>query len=171
MKPKINSSKNKLCLNLFEANLQRHPSVKNLYDEDGNKKSSSKSNDEFLLLSIKNQYEKNDIDLINNEINQGAEEKSDDINKRINIQVEINRVEEKLVDNKETYFTEMNEEDKNQIIKNNQINSKNLNVSKPLSYKFDEKQKKFDDNITEAISKGKDYTIIENQFEEQLKKK
>ena len=65
----------------------------------------------------------------------------------------------------------MNEEDKNQIIKNNQINSKNLNVSKPLSYKFDEKQKKFDDNITEAISKGKDYTIIENQFEEQLKKK
>ena len=29
------SSKNKLSLNLFEANLERHPSIKGLYDENG----------------------------------------------------------------------------------------------------------------------------------------
>ena len=33
---KNDSSKNRLGLNLFEANLKRHPSVKGLFDEDGN---------------------------------------------------------------------------------------------------------------------------------------
>ena len=38
MNKKNESSKNKLSLNLFEVNLQRHPSVKCLFDEDGKKK-------------------------------------------------------------------------------------------------------------------------------------
>ena len=33
------TSKGRLGLNLFEANLKRHPSVKGLFDEKGNKKS------------------------------------------------------------------------------------------------------------------------------------
>ena len=47
---KNDSSKNRLGLNLFEANLKRHPSVKGLFDEDGNMKCPKDSKDELLLL-------------------------------------------------------------------------------------------------------------------------
>ena len=40
------SSKNRLGLNLFEANLKRHPSVKGLFDEDGNNYHYSLKNDD-----------------------------------------------------------------------------------------------------------------------------
>ena len=48
------SSKSRLGLNLFETNLKRHPSVKGLFDEHGNKKSASNSKNEVLLLNIDN---------------------------------------------------------------------------------------------------------------------
>ena len=44
------SSKGKLGLNLFEKNLKRHPSVKGLFDDQGNKKLASNSKNEFLVL-------------------------------------------------------------------------------------------------------------------------
>ena len=64
-------SKNRLAVNLYEANLKRHPSVKGLFDEDGNMKSPTDSKDEFLLLNILNRNEK-ETDNINN--NNGEDE-------------------------------------------------------------------------------------------------
>ena len=43
--------------------------------------------------------------------------------------------------------------------------------SKPLDYRFTDSQNKFDKDVTEAISKGKDYNEIEGKFVNQLKKK
>ena len=43
--------------------------------------------------------------------------------------------------------------------------------SKPLNYGFNDSQKAFDKNITEAMSKGEEYNKIENKFVNQLKKK
>ena len=43
--------------------------------------------------------------------------------------------------------------------------------TKPLSYEFNDTQKKFDKDITDAISKGNEYTEIEVKFINQLKKK
>ena len=49
MNNKNQKSNNKLGANLFEeAFFQKHPSVKGLYDEEGNLMIPSKSNDEFL---------------------------------------------------------------------------------------------------------------------------
>ena len=49
---KNDGSKNRLGLNLFEANLKRHPSVKGLFDEEGNMKSPTDSKDEFFILNV-----------------------------------------------------------------------------------------------------------------------
>ena len=128
MNKKYENSKNRLGLNLFEANLKRHPSVKCLFDEEGNMKSPSQSKDELLLLNIDNKSEKESNDTSNNngeeEENEEKEKKIKEIEKENNINeskqndkndkkimsVQINRVEEKLVDNKETFFVEMNDE-------------------------------------------------------------
>ena len=45
------------------------------------------------------------------------------------------------------------------------------NSSEPLNYEFNDKQKKFDKDITDAMSKGEEYTKIEEKFSDQLKKK
>ena len=168
------SKNNRLGLNLFEVNLKRHPSVKGLFDEDGKMKISNESKDELLLLSTDNKSsgkESNDSSN-NNQEEQIDEKETEDKNNKITfVPVQIKRVEEKMVDNKETYYTEMNIEERKQIIENNKTNNKNFNKSKPLSYKFDDNQKKFDQNITEAMSKGKNYSYIEDKFEEKLKKK
>ena len=36
--------------------------------------------------------------------------------------------------------------------------------TKPLSYEFNDTQKKFDKDVTDAMSKGKEYTEIEGKF-------
>jgi hypothetical protein len=189
MSKKNINSKSRLGLNLFEANLKRHPSVKGLFDEDGNKKKSKDSKNELLLLNIDNKSENESNDTSNN--NEEDEEKfkikevpNQDIEiekdkakiKRGDIRkmsVKIERVKEKIVDNKETFFVEMKDEDRKNIIKKNDYNKKNnskFNSSKPLSYGFDDKQKEFDKNITDAIKKGKEYSEIEGKFLGQLKK-
>lgn len=58
------------------------------------------------------------------------------------------------------------------FINNNNINSSNedLNLSKPLFYGFDQGQNNFDKEITQDISQGKDYKVIENKFLNVLKK-
>ena len=101
-------SKNRLGLNLFEANLKRHPSVKGLFDEDGNMKTPSDSKDEYLLLSINNQNENNDTlhyKGVDNDEGQdeGQDEDKENNNKKETMPVQINRVEEKLVNNIERY--------------------------------------------------------------------
>ena len=188
MNKKNDSTKNRLGINLFEANLKRHPSVKGLFDEDGNMKSPKDSKDELLLLNIDNKSEKESNDTSNNEndekdkikeIEKEYEKENENKEKKEKIRtmsVQINRVEEKLVDNKDTFFVEMNyDEEKKQrkeIIKKKIGSHKNLNNnSKPLSYGFSDNQKKFDKDITEAMSKGKEFNEIEGKFAGQLKKK
>ena len=169
MSKKNQNSKNKLCLNLFEANLQRHPSVKGLFDEDGNMKTPSDSKDEFFILNIDNKSDEKESNDTSN-INPDEENEEKDKEKKLTIPVKINRVEEKIVNNKETFFIEMNNENKYEILKKfgDNYNSKH---GKPLSYGFNDSQKKFDKDITDAISKGKEYSEIEGKFVNQLKKK
>jgi len=171
MSKKNENSKNKLCLNLFEANLQRHPSVKGLFDEDGNMKAPTDSKDEFFILNIDNKSdEKESNDTSNINPDEENEENKDNKERKLSIPVKINRVEEKIVNNKETFFIEMNDENRNEILKkmdNNYISK----TGKPLSYAFNDSQKKFDKDVTDAMSKGKEYSEIEGKFANQLKKK
>ena len=176
------SSKNRLGLNLFEANLKRHPSVKGLFDEKGNKKSPVDSKNEVLILNADNKSEKDSNDTSKNQ-EEELDEKFKDIDldnedekdeskshKEINkISVTINRVQEKLVDNSDTYFTELNDEEKKQIIINrDKFKSAKNNLSVPLSYEFDDTQKEIDKNITEAMSKGKNFEQIEDKLKNKL---
>ena len=175
MSQKNENSKNRLGLNLFEANLKRHPSVKGLFDEEGNMKSPIESKDEYLLLNIHNKDETNDgLKYIGNDGDKNDLKDNDNNNNNKNetMPVQINRVEEKLVNNKETFFVEMSEEEKKEIIKTKADKKKTMSKfsSKPLSYGFDESQKEFDKDITDAMSKGKEYTEIEGKFINQLKK-
>ena len=168
MSTKNDIKRNKLSLNLFESNLKRHPSVKCLFDEEGKKKNPSDSKDEYLLLNIDN---KNTNDASNNG-EEEIEEKEISFKKkerRLSIPVQINRVEEKIVDNKETFYVEMDENNKNEILSKNKL-KKNDKVGIPLSYGFNESQRKFDKDVTEAMSKGKAYSEIEEKFSNHLKK-
>jgi len=178
------TSKGRLGLNLFEANLKRHPSVKGLFDEKGNKKSPVDSKNEVLLLNAdsksekesddtsKNQEEELDEKLKDNEVDNEDEKKENKSHKEMTkqISVTINRVKEKMVDNSDSFFTELTDEEKNQIIRNREKykTSKN-NLSAPLSYEFDDTQKEIDKNITEAMSKGKNLDEIEDNLKNKVK--
>ena len=157
------SSKNKLSLNLFEANLKRHPSVKGLFDEKGDLKNPTDSKNEFLLLNINNEIDDKDNDI--NDINNG------DVKKKRNasLPIKIDRVKEKMVDNKETFYVEMNDENIKEFKKN--IEKKKSKFSQPLSYEFNDSQKQLDKDVTNAMSEGKEYSEIEIKFVNHLKKK
>ena len=128
MSKKNDGSKNRLGLNLFKPNLKRHPSVKGLFDDEGNMKSPTDSKDEFLLLNIDG---KSSNDTCSNNSKNENDEKIKEIEKKYEnnkdkedekgkeekkqsrtISLQINRVEEKIVDNKETFFVEMNEQER-----------------------------------------------------------
>ena len=173
MSQNTNNSKNRLGLNLFEANLKRHPSVKGLFDENGNMKIPTNSNDEYLLFNISNKDGTNDtlhyIGVAKNEEEHSDKENND---KKEVMPVQINRVEENVVNNKKTFFEEMNEEDKKEIIRTKEEKTKQMSKlpSQPLSYEFNDTQKEFDKDVTDAMSKGKEYEVIEEKFINQLKK-
>ena len=170
------TSKGKLGLNLFEKNLKRHPSVKGLFDEQGNKKSPSNSKNEFLILNTTNKNNdsnNNQLDELKEKLKdlEQEDEKENNIDskeifKSDPISVKINRVEEKEVDNANSYFTELNEDEKKQIIKNNEKynTKKNYNLSVPLSYEFSNEQKELDKFITESISQGKNFNEINDDL-------
>ena len=165
------NSKNRLSVNLIRANVKRHPSVKALFDDEGNMKIPKNSKDENLLFNIDNKSdEKESNDTSNNNLDEEIEEK-ECRGKKNSINVQINRVEEKLVDNKDTFYVEMNDEHKKEILKKNSNKNSSLKTSKPLDYRFSDSQKKFDKDVTDAISKGKEYKEIEGKFVNQLKKK
>ena len=162
------------------------------------KKTSQKSNNELLLLNIEHKtekehnekntgngeeeesYEKRKIKELEKEIEKIENEKRRKQNKpnkekkeKRTMSVQINRVEEKMVDNKDTFFVEMNEEERREILRKKFDFQKKSSkfLIKPLKYGFNEEQEEFDKSITEAISKGKDYNEIEQKFSDQLKKK
>ena len=178
------SSKGHLGLNLFEANLKRHPSVKGLFDENGNKKTSINSKNEFLVLNADNKSEKESDDTSKNQEDETEDKIKDidvekeDIKEENNnhnqyiksFAVQINRVEEKEVDNSKSYYTELNDEEKKQIIKNKEKYKKTNNkLVAPLSYEFDKSQKELDKDITQAISQGKNFDEIESKLKYQSK--
>ena len=179
------SSKGRLGLNLFETNLKRHPSVKGLFDEKGNKKTPSNSKNELLILSADNKSEKNSDDTDKSQeekqeektmdIEQGYEKGKNENNNNGFIKtftVAINRVEEKPVDNTTSFFTELDDEEKQQIIKNrDKYKTSKTNLSVPLSYEFNEEQKELDKHITEQMSKGKNFEEIESNLKYQTKNK
>ena len=177
------SSKGRLGLNLFEANLKRHPSVKGLFDEKGQKKTASNSENEVLILntdSKSNNSSNNQSNELEEKLKdlEREEEKEKNVDKKEilksnPISVKINRVMEKEVDNSETYFTELNDEEKKQIKKNyEKYKPKNdNNLSVPLSYGFSNEQKKIDQHITESISKGKNFDEINDELKYQPKNK
>ena len=158
------SSKNKLSLNLFEANLKRHPSVKGLFDEKGDLKNPTDSRNEFLLLNINSQIDEKDNK--ETDVNKGEVKKK----RNASLPIKIDRVKEKIVDNKDTFFVEMNDENRKEILKNN-IDKKKSKFSQPLSYELNDSQKKLDKDVTNAMSEGKDYSEIEIKFVNHLKKK
>ena len=171
------SSKGRLGLNLFEKNLKRHPSVKGLFDENGNIKTASNSKNEFMILNADNKSDdstknqSNELDEKLKEYEKEEEKENVDtkeILKSNPISVQINRVEEKEVDNSHSYFTELDSEEKKQFINNNKKykSSKNT-LSVPLSYEFNDEQKKIDKQIVEAMSQGKNL----EQIQEKLKLK
>ena len=158
------SSKNKLSLNLFEANLKRHPSVKGLFDEKGDLKNPTDSRNEFLLLNINSQIDEKDNK--ETDVNKGEVKKK----RNASLPIKIDRVKEKLVDNKETFYIEMNDENRKEILKNN-IDKKKSKFSQPLSYELNDSQKQLDKDVTNAMSEGKEYSEIEIKFVNHLKKK
>ena len=158
------SSKNKLSLNLFEANLKRHPSVKGLFDEKGDLKNPTDSRNEFLLLNINSQIDEKDNK--ETDVNKGEVKKK----RNASLPIKIDRVKEKLVDNKETFYIEMNDENKKEILKKN-IDKKKSKFSQPLSYELNDSQKQLDKDVTNAMSEGKEYSEIEIKFVNHLKKR
>ena len=78
-------------------------------------------------------------------------------------------MKEKIVDNKDTFFVEMNDENRKEILKNN-IDKKKSKFSQPLSYELNDSQKQLDKDVTNAMSEGKEYSEIEIKFVNHLKK-
>ena len=140
------------------------------------------SKNELLILNVDNKSEKESEDTSNNqdednskEIEDIKEEKESDTKtkkeKIKSIPIKINRVEEKEVDNTKSFFTELNDDEIKQIVRNSEkyktINNK---LTVPLSYEFAQEQKELDKNITNAMSKGEKYGDIEEKLKDQLKK-
>ena len=141
-------SKNKLFI-AKDPNIERHPSVKNLLNQINNPEP----------ISINN-YKINNNNNISIPTDNENSQKSN-----INIGINIIPCEHKIKDEKETFFIEA---DVNNKILNNSVNK--LNIPKPSFYMLNEEQRKLDKKITNLIEEGKDYIMIERQFESVLKK-
>ena len=113
-----------------------------------------------------------DIEKMENEKRRKQNKPNKEKKEKRTMSVQINRVEEKMVDNKDTFFVEMNEEERREILRKKFDFQKKSSkfLIKPLKYGFNEVQNEFDKSITEAIIKGKDYNEIEEKFSDQLKK-
>ena len=139
-------SKNRLFL-AKDSNIERHPSVKNLLNQI--------NNPEPIPI---NNYKINNNILISTD-NENSQKSN------INIGINIIPCEHKIVDEKESFFIESNEN--NHILKNSM---NKLNIPKPSFYTLNEEQQKLDKKITNLMEEGKDYITIEKQFKDVLKK-
>ena len=140
-----NSELHFLSLKNPEKSLEKHPSMKTFFNQ------------------VK---EKEANNIIINNIQSEEEEKLNNINRKTKITISILECENKLNDGKDTFFIEAN----NISYNNQKLYKKNKNTIKPLNYEFTEKQKKLDAKITKQIYQGKNYSIIEKNFNGLLKK-
>lgn len=153
--PKLTFTKKKLDINRIEASLIRHPSVKSLFDDEGNQKipSNDINKNNLYIFNIKNNDIKDDEDIM-------PKTKIE-----TNVFVKIDKCEHKIVDNTETFFVDSG-------IKNNVVSkSTKTIIEKPAMYRFSNEQKELDDEVTKDMSEGKDYEIIEQKFLGLLKNK
>ena len=80
--------------------------------------------------------------------------------------INIITCDHKLIDDKDTFFVQANENSNKKRIEN----KNNLKIKKSIFYEFNDEQKKLDKKITNLMEDGKDYKIIEKQFQGLLKK-
>ena len=144
----------RLCINLKEENLKRHPSVKSLFDVNGNK-----------ITSQDNSVNNSENYSFNIEI-KNKNEKKKNLNPE-HITIRINKCDH-ILDTKETFYIEAENNVNNNIYNNVNINEK---IIKPLFYELKKDQKIIDEEITKEIAEGKDYKIIEQKFLSLLKRK
>ena len=155
--PNNPNKRSRLSIDRVEANLNRHPSVKSLFDEMGNKKTPSDdfdSNNKNDLYSCSIEY--------NNERNSNIKSEC--------FLIKIDKCDHKILDEKESFYVEADPSN----IENNEILNKVNNSKKivrPLIYQFNDSQKKFDAEVTKEMAEGKDYKLIEQKFLSALKKK
>ena len=72
--------------------MQRHPSVKGSFDEDGNMKEPTDSKDEFFMLNVDNKSDEKESNDTSN-INPDEESEEKDKEKKLIIPVKISMVE------------------------------------------------------------------------------
>lgn len=187
------TSKNMLSIEKPEVKLVKHPSAKGLCDENGEILTPSNtikneilqfkidSNDNYILNSL-NSSNNNEL-LHHKEKNEGIK---DEGNSKKSFFIQINTCDYKKIDEKESFYVEVpkvncnKDNNINNFINSVSINSNNtknktnlLNINinpQPLFYGFDSAQYNFDKEITNSISKGEDYKVIENKFLTALKK-
>ena len=155
--PKLQYTDKKLNIERLEASLIRHPSVKSLFDDKGNPKtpsSDTNNKNDIYKFNIKN----NDDDENDDEVRPRTKSEA-------NVFIKIDKVEHKIVDNKESFFVDSGKT--NNIISNS---TKVIN-QRPAMYKFSKEQKELDDVVTKDMSEGKDYEVIEQKFLSLLKNK
>ena len=139
-------SLNRLAVIKEDSSVNKHPSVKNLINQMNNPEPIPSS---FI----------NNINVINNE-------NLSNKNLQSNIGINIITCEHKIIDDKDTYFVQANEnKNKKKMEKKN-----NKKIKKSIFYEFNDEQKKMDKKITNLMEEGKDYKIIEKQFQGLLKK-
>ena len=152
--PSLNYNNKRLGLLKPEINLQKHPSVKSLFQTNDTKEKKEQNiieqNTNFLSV---NNVKDNLINTIKN---------------KSTIGINIISCDHKIIDDKETFFIEQN-------IENNLKNDKESSNIKikitPLKYEFNENEKKLDALITKQMAKGEEYKIIEKNFIRLLKVK
>ena len=151
---KASSTKLKfLSLNNQEKSLEKHPSMKTFFNQ-------VKEKEEKEANNIINVLQSEEVE----------EEKIDNIDKTENINIKINIIEceYKLSDGKDIFFMETNNNNNECNIDNNTY--KKINDIRPLYYGFSKNQKKLDAKITKQIYQGKNYNIIEKNFDGMLQK-
>ena len=139
-------SRKRLALIKEDPSVIKHPSIKNLLNQINNPEP---------------------IPFINNiNVNNINQKHYDNKNLQTNVGINIITCDHKLIDDKDTFFVQANENSNKKRIEN----KNNLKIKKSIFYEFNDEQKKLDKKITNLMEDGKDYKIIEKQFQGLLKK-
>ena len=139
-------SRKRLALIKEDPSVIKHPSIKNLLNQINNPEP----------IPFINNINVNNINQIH----------YDNKNLQTNMGINIITCEHKLIDDKDTFFVQAKENSNKKRIEN----KNNLKIKKSIFYEFNDEQKKLDKKITNLMEDGKDYKIIEKQFQGLLKK-
>ena len=139
-------SRKRLALIKEDPSVIKHPSIKNLLNQINNPEP----------IPFINNINVNNINQIH----------YDNKNLQNNVGINIITCDHKLIDDKDTFFVQANENSSKKRIEN----KNNLKIKKSIFYEFNDEQKKLDKKITNLMEDGKDYKIIEKQFQGLLKK-